>query len=109
MRMRSRTGQLLCGLWAVGISAAGAALAQTAPPAASDKSGGLEVTSNDPAFRAQLHAAMDMSDAGNWSNALKEFDRLVAAHPEEAQARFERAIVDRRTSLTPVDRTFSIG
>jgi hypothetical protein len=60
MRMRSRTGQLLCGLWAVGISAAGAALAQTAPPATSDKSGGLEVTSNDPAFRAQLHAAMDM-------------------------------------------------
>jgi len=49
--------------------------------------------SNDPAFRAQLHAAMDMSDAGNWSNALKEFDRLVAAYPNEPQVRFERAMV----------------
>jgi tetratricopeptide (TPR) repeat protein len=36
---------------------------------------------------------MDMSDAGNWANALKEFDRLVAAHPKEAQTRFERAMV----------------
>jgi Flp pilus assembly protein TadD len=36
---------------------------------------------------------MDMSDAGNWAHALKAFDRLVAAHPKEAQARFERAMV----------------
>jgi tetratricopeptide (TPR) repeat protein len=36
---------------------------------------------------------MDMSDAGNWTKALKEFDRLVAAYPNEPQVRFERAMV----------------
>src|SRR5262245_5727083 len=93
MRRRSWTGPVLCGVWAVAISAACGALAQTAPPAASDKSRGLEVTSEDPAFRAQLHSAMDMSDGGNWTKALKEFDRLVAAYPNEPQVRFERAMV----------------
>ncbi len=94
MRKRIWIGPLLCGgLWALEMSAANTALAQTAAPAASDKSGALEVTSSDPAFRTQLRAAMDMSDAGNWTNALKEFDRLLAAHPKEAQTRFERAMV----------------
>ena len=51
------------------------------------------MTSKDSAFRAQLHAAIDKSDAGNWTNALQELDRLVAAYPNEVQARFERAMV----------------
>jgi tetratricopeptide (TPR) repeat protein len=36
---------------------------------------------------------MDMSDGGNWTKALTEFDRLVAAYPKEPQVRFERAMV----------------
>jgi hypothetical protein len=51
------------------------------------------MTSKDSVFRAQLHAAIDISDAGNWTNALHEFNRLVAAYPNEAEARFERAMV----------------
>jgi tetratricopeptide (TPR) repeat protein len=51
------------------------------------------VSSEDSAFRTRLLAAIDLSDAGNWTNAQKEFDRLVAAHPNEAAARFERAMV----------------
>src|SRR5262245_42340052 len=93
MRIRSEVVPLLSGLLALGMAPAGDALAQMAPPAASDKPGGLEVTSKHPAFRAQLHSAIDMSDAGNWTKALKEFDRLVAAYPNEPEVRFERAMV----------------
>ena len=51
------------------------------------------MTSKDSVFRAQLHAAIDISDTGNWTNALHEFNRLVADYPNEAEARFERAMV----------------
>ncbi len=67
------------------------ALAQTAAPPASDKR--PEMTSTDPVFRAQLEAAIDLSDTGEWSKALKDLDRLVAGYPDEMQARFERAMV----------------
>src|SRR5262245_311312 len=93
MRIRSRAGALVWGLLIAEISAAGIAVAQTVPPTVSDKSGQLEVTRKDAAFRAELQAAIDKSDVGNWTNALKEFDRLVPAYPNEAQARFERAMV----------------
>jgi hypothetical protein len=47
----------------------------------------------DPAFRHELHAAMDLNDDGSWTTALSAFDRLVQAYPDEMQPRFERAMV----------------
>src|SRR5262245_53579381 len=93
MRIRSRAGALVWGLLIAEISAAGIAVAQTLPPTVSDKSGQVEVPREDAALRAQLPAAMDKYDARNWTRALEDFDRLVRAYPNEAQARFERAMV----------------
>jgi hypothetical protein len=48
---------------------------------------------SDPAFRAALDAAIDLSDDRKWKAALKAFDRLVKTYPGEMQPRFERAMV----------------
>jgi len=48
---------------------------------------------SDPAFRAALDAAIDLSDDGEWKAALGAFNRLVKAYPDEMQPWFERAMV----------------
>jgi tetratricopeptide (TPR) repeat protein len=51
------------------------------------------MANTDPVFRAELSAAIDLSNNGKWKKALKALDGLVKAHPEEMQPRFERAMV----------------
>src|SRR6185295_14276800 len=51
------------------------------------------MATTDSAFRAELDAAIDLSNEGKWKQALKAFDGLVKANPDEMQPRFERAMV----------------
>jgi predicted Zn-dependent protease len=46
----------------------------------------------DANYRAELHAAIDLSDQGKYKKALKALARLVKNFPEETQPRFERAM-----------------
>ena len=52
------------------------------------------MANTDRNFRAEIDAAIGMvGGARTWKSALKAFDKLVKAYPDEMQPRFERAMV----------------